>query len=204
MIVSELKGYVVKKLGITVIAVAVIYFSAYYTRTYMEKIKQDTIDIKRKFATNAALKTQLNAKVLEIQSLGEFWNRINLKEKSGLKVQILQNLIETLSEIYRIDSLNVKLSTPVVNERFESNKFSRTQQSEVNLRFSSLTDKDAILFILSLMEQVPGYMQIKDLSFISADIIDEQVLDGIKLGAVKSLVNVNVVFNWEDIELVEQ
>jgi len=157
-----------------------------------EKILSDIADIK--------VKTQeLEKKSLENKKYMELWSQITEKRKSfsGIKVEEINKLVNTLSEKYSINSPITKVNIP---ENFSSNIYQNETLSIlytiVEISFNAYNDVKAIQFANELVDNLHGYPIITKFEFNKES--DYSIKDYFDISSGKSIgkIKAKLIFSW--------
>ncbi len=130
------------------------------------------------------------------------WNQSVRKKhefRDGIQVDFSKVLINKLEEKYRIKGMNINLSIPEQRLDFADNKFVNIMYSDLSLVFLAYTDIDAYSFVADLQKELPGYVQIKNVSFVGINEINEEVLAGLQRGDKNDIVSIKVELLWQDL-----
>lgn len=133
----------------------------------------------------------------------KLWNEeIKLKhsERPGLKVEEFKKLLDQLKEIYKIQSLTINLLTPEQRVDLGALKYITVRSSNLNLSFEALTDVDVYQFLVALVSQTPGYLQVKNISITGISEVNNEVAKTLVTSGSKSIVTVKVEFVWQDLQ----
>lgn len=152
-----------------------------------KSLKNQIQDIKKKIA-------------MSDKAITAWESGINEKHKvrKGVQIDYARSLLDSLKKRYRIQGLTINLSTPEKRKGISSTKFMDVQYSSLTLNFISHTDIDAYLFVQELQKKLPGYTQVKEISFIAINEITEEILIGIEKGDKSDIVSVKVELLWQD------
>lgn len=180
-----------------VLGIFIMVFSYNLSNTGSEKKYKDESD-------------NLEKKVRELKEYIEksdnaikLWNdEIKFKhaDRPGLKVEAFRKLVEELKNTYGIDDLKVDLLTPEPRNDLGQLKYITVRSSNLSLGFSALTDIDVYQFLISLINQTPGYLQIKGISIQAIPEISNDVARSIASSGSKEVVTVKADLVWQDIQ----
>ena len=73
------------------------------------------------------------------------------------------------------------------------------------MTFNSYTDVEAFRFIYELTKRMPGILKFANVNIRSLDIdVDTALLDGIKKGGYKDIVQVRLTMVWQDFKTLNE
>ena len=202
MLVKHIHTYALERLKFVTIALLIIgvifvgLFSYHVTnkgaadsfKSEAQSLQMQVGQVKDKIQKSDAAIKEWNAKV---RNKHEF--------RDGIQVDLSKVLISKLENLYRLRAMNITLTTPEVRADFADNKFSNVVYSGLTLVFLSYTDVDAYSFIQDLLKELPGYVQVKSVSFIGINEINEEVLASLGRGDKNDIVSIKVDLIWHDL-----
>lgn len=202
MLVKHIHSYALERLKFVTIALLIVgivfvgLFSYHVTN-------QGAADAFR--SESQSLQTQVGQikdKIVKSDVAIQEWNdKIRKKHefRDGIQVDFAKVLINKLESLYRIRGMNITLTTPEMRFDFAENKFSNVMYSGLTLVFLSYTDIDAYSFIQDLQKELPGYVQVKNVSFIGINEINEEVLASLGRGDKNDIVSIKIDLVWHDL-----
>ncbi len=211
MLVKHIHSYALERLKIVtsiLFVVSVIFialFSYQLTNQGAEiSYKNDSQNLRNQVGE---MKSKI---ILSDASIAEWNEKVRQKHefREGIQVDFSKVLINKLEEKYRIKGMNITLSTPEARPDFADNKFVNIMFSNLTLVFLAYTDIDAYSFIEDLQKELPGYVQVKNISFVGINEINEEVLASLERGDKNDIVSIKVDLLWHDLldkpEVAEQ
>ncbi len=177
----------------TLLLFGVIYLveSRYIDKYSIFKQKNDALESKLSVLDNNIAKSK---------SVQETWKKIKDDNFNniGLRVEEAKKAIDSLSKDYLINNLDVNLSNPVTRKDIFKEKVG-LEYSEINISFSTYLDTEVYKFIDGLNKKIPGILDYTyiDIKSLGIDITDA-LLQGIKQGGYKDLVQVKLSIIWQD------
>lgn len=146
----------------------------------------------------------LKNKAAEIAEATKIWQQIPERNKkmSGLKLDDVKNKLADAAKIYQINDLVIDLSTPVELPDPYKTKSAVTLSSDVTLKFGSINDENILIFVDSVLKEIPGYVTVKSFKMLKQGEISDEMLDNIRKGLKPSIVTGELSFQWRDLKLV--
>jgi len=201
MLIKHINSYALNRLKFIVIVLAILGASVGALASYDFSNRGEEESFR---STTQSLQSEIQSikrKITDSGSALELWNN-EAKEKhvnrDGVQVDFAKTLINELKEKYKIQGLTISLSAPEKRVDMTFNQHIDIQYSTLKLTFVAPTDINAYLFIYDLQNSMPGYIQIKDISFIAINEITEEVLKGIERGEKNDIVSVKTEMIWQD------
>ncbi len=203
MLVKHIHAYALERLKYlaTLLTIVIILFTILASYLYTNK--------------GSELNYKTEAQTLQSQ-LGDIKNKINIStaaineweknvrkkhlSRDGLQVDFVKILVKKLEGKYRVRGVNAVLSNPELRKDFTDNAFTNIQVSNISLAFVAYIDTDAYNFIDEFIKEMPGYLQVKNASFVGVNEINEEILMGIERGDTRDIVSVKVDLLWQDFQ----
>ena len=201
MLVKHLQSYIYKELRfkaiilsvfIAVIVVLVIYNQAAISD--QEKVEQEAKKLQNDLST---IKKNISDSEVSLK-LWDTGIKGILKDRSGIKIKVASKLLEQLKSTYKIKDLTINLSNPEERDDIIPTKFSKVVFTNGTMTFKAYTDIYAYKFVQSMINELPGFIQIKSLTLTtetSADLIAD-----ITSGKLDTLVKAKLEFIWQDLQ----
>ncbi len=129
------------------------------------------------------------------------WDEISIvhTQRDGLDFQTAKDLITSTKNTYNIIDLEVDMSVPKLLKNSTLNKYTNVEVAILNLKFYTLTDYHAFKFINDIMNNISGDIQIEKMEFKVLKDVDEQLIQKINSGEIKTLIYTEVTFKWQNI-----
>jgi len=150
---------------------------------------------------------QLKRKIIELESKNDSSGSILQKYKTlqseskikplDLNRKRISNLLNELSEAYRINNLDIQIGD--VKERKNgvfNNNTGTIITTEILLRYDSPSDIHSFAFIDELLKEFPGYINLKSFTTRRAQQVDESTLRALVKGGRANFMNSSVKFEW--------
>lgn len=185
------------KSGIMILGCAIAFSAAYYfyqsSEDSIKSLKTRDSQLKRKIvelkSNNSSAGTKL-AKFEKLQSDGKI-KPLELNRKR------ISNLLSQLSDIYRINNVNIN-----INPLKERTGAPFTQESgtivttNITLTFDSPSDVHAFAFIEKLTQEFPGYLNMKTLAVSRTGEVSEDTVRSLLKGGRANFIKNSVNFGW--------
>jgi hypothetical protein len=209
MMIDDIKSYAITKLAPPLISlgVAIATFAAIsalhysYQRSYANE-KIEMAKINGQITTlNSQIKTNNNAFVI----WQKFQAQKTLQDKNeGLQIEASKKIIEDLRLAYKINNLEIKLSTPVSNPDYNGNKFVSVEEAQVSMSFGAFSDEYIFGFLNDLLLKLPGMLQVIDFNYSSPDLIDDNLLNSLRNGVDQEIVSAKLELLWRDFKDIKK
>ncbi len=202
MLVKHIHSYALERLKLITILLLIvgIVFTGLFSYNVTNQGAADSF--RNESQSLQAQVGQIKDKIMKSDVAIQEWNdKVRKKHefRDGIQVDFAKVLINKLENLYRIRGMNITLTTPEMRFDFADNKFSNVMYSGLTLVFLSYTDLDAYSFIQDLQKELPGYVQVKNVSFIGLNEINEEVLAGLGRGDKNDIVSIKIDLVWHDL-----
>lgn len=139
----------------------------------------------------------------DFQQAVNTWNNLNAsqKQKQGVNIDKARELIDQLKIKYRIQRIDVNMTSPIINNdirRKNGTKDFQIEESIVKINFDTITDIYALSFINALAKQLPGFVKITDVKLERVGQVNPAILEKIAQGTFPVLVKGKMDFIWQD------
>lgn len=164
--------------------------------TYSRKVKLLNESVARKNKIISLQIIDIQKKEAILASNLDLWKRISSTNIHNSKyVTNLNNLINELHKSYKILNPEILISIPQEAKTLYSNKYIKVIKSEINLHFSSVSDKNVFLFINEL-NTLPGYIKIKSFSLVKEKEITSEIIEYAMNGNFIAMITGQITFDW--------
>lgn len=136
------------------------------------------------------------------------WQRLsdNTKRREGLKIDRGQEILTQLQEEFYLNSFSSEFTLPEELADIYKTDTTVVVSSNVSIKFQSITDELALSFIDTLTRELPGYTKLQNLSLKAMGdtqgVLSTEDLQKISQGEFPSLIDVNLVFKWQDLKAI--
>jgi hypothetical protein len=197
---DELKSYFILKsirpVMIVLIAIIICVFvkfsqSFFYNKNSEYKVQNQNLETQISKLTNDVEKAKSSFLV---------WQKIKDKnfDTVGLRINVAKKIIDDLRQLYLINNLDVNLSNPVVRKDIIKETVG-LEYSDFIITFQSYSDTEIFKFIDGLNKKMPGILHYAYINMRALDVdIDDAMLDNIRKGGYKDLVQARLIMNWQD------
>ena len=203
MLVKHIHSYALERLKYVTILLAIIGSLFGALASYSITNKGSELSYKTEAQTLQGQLSEIKSLIAQSDfAIGE-WDQTVKKIhmlREGIQVDFIKVLIKKLEEKHRVKGMNITLSTPEIRNDFSEEKFVNIQMSNLSLVFMTYTDTDAYGFIADLQKELPGYAQVKNLSIIGVNEINEEIIRGLETGDRRDIVSVKVDLIWQDFQ----
>ncbi|XGA07980.1 MAG: hypothetical protein U0X86_000113 [Wolbachia endosymbiont of Xenopsylla cheopis] len=164
--------------------------------TYNRKLKLLNENIARKNKIISSQIIDIQKKEAILVSNLDLWKRISSTNIHNSKyIANLNNLINELHKSYKILNPEILISIPQEAKTFYNDKYIKVIKSEINLHFSSISDKNVFLF-MNALNTLPGYVKIKSFSLAREKEITPKIIEYATNGNLTPTVTGHITFDW--------
>lgn len=116
------------------------------------------------------------------------------------RIRASSPIVEILKKRYYFPSLSTQLSA-ITQEKLSNIKTITVSSNDIIIDFEGMTDELVFSFISTMIDEFPGYLQLKQLKMNRVSDIAEPVLNSItKDRTLVPLVRGNIVFTWKTLQ----
>lgn len=163
---------------------------------YNKKLKLSNENIARKNKIISSQIMDIQKKEAILVSNLDLWKRISSTNMYNSKyITNLNNLINELHKSHKILNPEILISIPQEAKTLYNDKYIKVIKSEINLHFSSISDKNVFLFINKL-NTLPGYVKIKSFSLAKEKEITPEIIEYAINGNFIAVVTGQIIFDW--------
>lgn len=171
----------------------------FYTINQDEVATQELNKIRTEASIIRGQTQDLESQGNDAKKYKETWKTIsnNKKNTQGIKMEEVNNTLNTLADKYGIYSPSLQVLLP---ENLESGVFQRktliVSHSSGTLNFETLSDVRALTFIADFFNKLPGYIVITSLEIGKLRKYSNEDFINISLGKNPGILRVKINFSW--------
>ncbi|MFV9839059.1 MAG: hypothetical protein AB8U44_03475 [Aaplasma endosymbiont of Hyalomma asiaticum] len=107
----------------------------------------------------------------------------------------LDSMIRKLCKLHKVTAEEIVISEPLdVSSRYNK-RYIKVESSKVNIKFSALTDKHAVLFMRAVKYDIPGFVAMKLFEVTKNGEVTREVIEANRSGIVYSTVEGKMAFD---------
>jgi hypothetical protein len=205
MLVKHLQSYIYKELRFKAIIlsafIAIMAVLVIYNQTAVSN--QDKVEQEAKKLQNdlSSIKKSISDSEISLKMWDTGIKGI-LKDRSGIKIKVASKLLEQLKTTYKIKELTINLSNPEERTDIIPTKFSKIVYTNGTMTFKAYTDIYVYKFVQGMIDQLPGFIQIKSLTLTTETSTD--LIADITSGKLDTLVKAKLEFIWQDLQDIQE
>lgn len=203
MEMKHLNRYAVDQLKIK-LTLFILILGLFITLVYYQTSNSSA---EKKFKQQASsLKQKVQSKknyLIDSEKAVKKWNDEIIKrnpDRTGLKIEEFRALLDDLKDSFNLSNLKINLLAPSNREDVGNLKHIHLRNTTIKITFDAFTDIEVYKFISSIVNELPGYVQIDDLTINATNKIDESVAASISELGSRDIVKANLSIIWHDID----
>ena len=199
MKILNLRKNIIANLSVAGVLLIILGALIYYNNAKNQSIIEEVSKIQSDISHIHSEYIELQEKVTEALKYQQAWKLISNNRKSvvGLRMDNINNRIESISEKYSIIKPAIKVIVP---ETLSSGIFKRSTVfvtvSQTSISFEALNDIKAISFLSEFINSSPGYPILINLEIKKLKQYSDQDLVQISTGRGEGAVSVKADFYW--------
>lgn len=197
--IKKLRRNIIINISATVILAIILGCVIFYLinrensiKSEIQKIKVNTVGVRIRTG-------ELESKISDTKKYKEIWKIVaeNKKSDRGIKMDEVNNVLNSLTEKYNIYNSSIQVPLPeVLNSGIFSRKSLNVLHSTSTMSFDTISDVRANAFMAELMDKLPGYIIINSITIKKIKTYSSSDLVSISSGITNPSVSVKIVFDW--------
>lgn len=199
MKIIELRKKIIINSSISGVALLVFCGTLFYNVHQSTQVQKRVDEMRNETNRIQGKTTELQSKIMDIKKYMSIWTNMadNKKSTSGIKMDDVNLLLNTIGTKYDIGDRSIKVALP---EAMGDGTFNATTitvlSTTVNLTFTALSDVKALLFISEFANSLPGYVIISNFEIKKEKDYTNEDLVAISTGKSSGKVIGSVSFYW--------
>jgi len=199
MKITDLRKKIIIKFVLTAVLSAILVAGAFLgmsqediLRDEIKKIDSEKFDILREIK-------ELEKKAIEIKKYLAVWREMDDTQKAaeGIVMDKMNNIVGNIAKNHNISGHSLSVNVPQKLEKGIFNtKAIDVVHAKAVLRFTSVSDYEAIMFAKDLTKKLPGYINVTSFSVNKTGDYKDEDLVNISLGKHLGLVESVLEFSW--------
>lgn len=181
--------------------------AGYWLLNNMQEAKERQFDkIQRQVNTQNSKVVELQQKIQEFREAEKLWETLKTKHaiREGLQFDLAKETLNELERKYHFsEPIKIDLSPSIELSDVYQTKDITIVSSNVQIKFSAVTDEFVFRFIEALQVYFPGYINIESFDLRRASSVNDEALNRIYRGELPSLVSAELLFKWQDLKDVQ-
>lgn len=199
MKILELRKKIIVNASIAGVTLVLFCGCIFYNIHHSAKVKEDADKITNETAEIQSKTADLQSKTLDIQKYMATWRNLDESKKSanGIKMDEVNNLLNSTATKYNITTPNIKISLPEpLNDGVFNCKTISVSSTTATLTFKALDDVKALLFVSDFARALPGYAVINNLDIKKEKDYANNDLVDISTGKASGVISGSATLYW--------
>lgn len=202
IILTKTQYDLAKKLIIYVILIIIAFVFSAYLSSSVEEYEKKYKWLQNNISELSQKLGEVNTKILAFSEAGKTWEALSDDEQKlqGLRINDAKDILDKLKTKYKLSAVKTSFSKPEEIAGDYKTETVSMVSSIISMSFSAISDEYIYNFVNDIINNFPGYVQIKNFSISKPAIISNEILKQISLGSEVSIISVTIDFYWHDLK----